>query len=738
MASNIKDIKVNISGDASALKASLKEVNDEVGKTQRELSNVERLLKMDPGNMDLLREKQELLTNSINETKNKLDALKEAKKRADEEGIRNTEQGAKTYNELINQISVTETKLKSLNKTMSEFGSVNASKISAIGNEFKIVGDKIEDAGKKLAPFSAAAGGVIGAGVAYNAQMQKYETAITTLTGSAEKAESIMNQIKQDASSTPFDVSGLTQATQLLLSTGLDAEEARGTILALGDAISATGGGDAELSRMAVNLQQIKNLGKASSIDIKQFANAGIDVYGLLADYLHVSKEEAAQMTISWDDLNGALIAASQEGGKYFGAMEAQSQTFNGAVSNLKDSLGQLVGSLTESLMPIITQVVQKISQLAEWFKNLSPETQSLISTILLLVTALSPVLIIIGKLTTGIGSIMTFAPMIMTAITTIGGFITTTLIPAVSALWTLLMANPIGAAIALIAGIIAAVVALWNNCEWFRNGVMAIFDWFKTAFTAVGEFFGNIFGGMWDKIKAFYDFIKPISEAIYGWIGEKITGALEKFKAYFQAYMDLMVQFIQDPIGTIKEIFAALLPMIYDWALSMVQKLKDGFNKVVEVGRFIVEGIWSGIQKAKDWLLDRIKSFASTITDGIKAFFGIESPSKVMRDEVGKYLAQGIGVGFNKEMTHVISDMTATARQITDAISTELDVNAMPHVKSAITSQNYYTTKSYSNTTEVVKQPSNVTLVMDKKKLGEIMVPVMAERNKVLGVSLS
>ncbi len=738
MASNIKDIKVNISGDASALKASLKGVNDEVGKTQRELSNVERLLKMDPGNMDLLREKQVLLTNSIQDTKTKLEALKEAKKSADEEGIKNTEQGAKTYNELINQIAATEIKLNSLEKTMSNFGSVHAAKIASIGDEFKNVGDKIEDAGKKMAGFSAAAAGVIATGVAYNAQMQKYETAITTLTGSAEEAESIMNQIKQDASTTPFDVSGLTSATQLLLSTGLSAEEARGTILALGDAISATGGGDAELSRMAVNLQQIKNLGKASSIDIKQFANAGIDVYGLLADYLHVSKEEAAQMTISWDDLNGALIAASQEGGKYFGAMEAQSQTFNGAVSNLKDSLGQLVGSLTESLMPIITQVVQKISQLAEWFKNLSPETQSLISTILLLVAALSPVLILIGQLTTGIGSIMTFAPMIMTAITAIGGFITTTLIPAVSTLFTLLMANPIGLIVAAIAGIIAAIVALWNNCEWFRNGVMTVFEWFKSAFTAIGEFFANIFGGIWERIKAFYDFIHPISQAITDWLASKIVGVFDNFKTYFKAYMDLMVAFIQDPIGTIKEIFQTLLPKIYEWALSMVQKVKDGFKKIVEVGKYIVEGIWNGILNAKDWLLNKIKSFASTITDGIKSFFGIESPSKVMRDEVGKYLAQGIGVGFDREMTRVISDMTATARQITDAISTELDVNAMPHVKNAITSQNYYTTKSYSNTTEVVKQPSNVTLVMDKKKLGEIMVPVMAERNKVLGVSLS
>ncbi len=88
--------------------------------------------------------------------------------------------------------------------------------------------------------------------------------------------------------------------------------------------------------------------------------------------------------------------------------------------------------------------------------------------------------------------------------------------------------------------------------------------------------------------------------------------------------------------------------------------------------------------------------------------------------------------------MDHVISDMSAVAHKITDAISTELDINAMPKVKSQITSQNYYTTNSYQNTTEVVRQPSQVTIEMDGKKLGEVMVPVLNERNKVLGANLS
>lgn len=80
-------------------------------------------------------------------------------------------------------------------------------------------------------------------GIKYNAQIQQYQTALTTLTGSAEEANRIIEQIRQDAARTPFDVAGLTQANQLLISTGLSAEESRETILALGDAVSATGRG---------------------------------------------------------------------------------------------------------------------------------------------------------------------------------------------------------------------------------------------------------------------------------------------------------------------------------------------------------------------------------------------------------------------------------------------------------------------------------------------------------------
>nr|DAM34425.1 MAG TPA: tail tape measure protein [Caudoviricetes sp.] len=202
------------------------------------------------------------------------------------------------------------------------------------------VGSAVVDAGKA----------VISTGVDYNSQMEQYTVAFTNMLGSADKAESALNQIKQDAAKTPFDTAGLVKANQYLISTGEDAKSARNIIMALGDAVKATGGGNDELSRMAQNLQQIKNAGKATSADIKQFAYAGIDVYGILADYTGKSTEDVQKMTISYDLLTNALLSASEEGGRYFGAMETQSQTLDGRISTLKDNATQLAGALTEGL----------------------------------------------------------------------------------------------------------------------------------------------------------------------------------------------------------------------------------------------------------------------------------------------------------------------------------------------------------------------------------------------------
>lgn len=205
---------------------------------------------------------------------------------------------------------------------------------------------------------------VVKTGIAYNAEIEKYTTGFTNMLGSAKAAQEVMAAIQEDASRTPFDVASLTQANQLLISAGENAGYSRKVIMALGDAVSATGGGNAELSRMAENLQQIANVGKATAVDIKQFANAGINIYQVLADYTGKSVQDVQNMTISYDLLSEALIAASEEGGRYYNAMDTQSQTINGRVSTLKDNVSQLAGLMTGDLSNGIGMVISNLNDM--------------------------------------------------------------------------------------------------------------------------------------------------------------------------------------------------------------------------------------------------------------------------------------------------------------------------------------------------------------------------------------
>ena len=263
------------------------------------------------------------------------------------------------------QLRATTTALKAANNGMDGFAS-STDKASGKSLAGAIAqGTVMANVFSKLGSAAlSAAEGFISSGIEYNAQIEKYTTGFTNMLGSAEAAQQVMSQIQEDAAKTPFDVESLTKANQYLISAGENASYARSTIMALGDAVSATGGGNDELNRMAQNLQQIANTGKATAVDIKQFAYAGINVYGILADYTGKSTAEVQKMTISYDLLTQALQAASEEGGRYYNSMDTQSQTMNGRVSTLKDNVSQLAGLLTGDLSSGIGVAIGKLNDM--------------------------------------------------------------------------------------------------------------------------------------------------------------------------------------------------------------------------------------------------------------------------------------------------------------------------------------------------------------------------------------
>lgn len=275
-----------------------------------------------------------------------------------------TKEFAQKLKEAQAQLNTTAQGLKTAEGYMNSFGDATSGSSKSLAGAIAQGTIMAGVFSKLYAAALSAAEGFIASGIEYNAQIEKYTTGFTNMLGSAEAAQQVMSQIQEDAAKTPFDVESLTKANQYLISAGENASYARNTIMALGDAVSATGGGNDELNRMSQNLQQIANTGKATTADIKQFAYAGIDVYGILADYTGKSTAEVQKMTISYDLLTQALQAASEEGGRYYNSMDTQSQTMNGRVSTLKDNVKQLAGLLTGDLSSGIGVAIGKLNDM--------------------------------------------------------------------------------------------------------------------------------------------------------------------------------------------------------------------------------------------------------------------------------------------------------------------------------------------------------------------------------------
>lgn len=328
--------------------------------------------------------------------------------------------------------------------------------------------------------FSAIAGKIkeigsqaVTTGVNYNAQVEQYQVALTNMLGSQEKASETLEQIKKDAARTPFDTANLVKANEYLISTGETAENSRKTILALGDAVSAVGGGSDELGRMAQNLQQVKNAGKATAADIKQFAYAGIDVYGILADYTGKSTAEVQKMTVTYDLLTAALQNAAEEGGRYYNSMTAQSETINGKLSTLKDNATQLSGALTANLTTAFGNLVTKANELAVAMKdgfdtggfvgmmNAASETEPKLSAVASAAKFCAEhseaLKIALGTLAAAFITAKGSAMLLSTAQLAINAAMS---------------ANPIGIVIAALGGLAGALGTAYASNETFRNGV--------------------------------------------------------------------------------------------------------------------------------------------------------------------------------------------------------------------------------------------------------------------------
>ncbi len=592
---DIKGIIVEIGGDTSGLQNALKKVNSATSSLSKELRGINSMLKLDPKNTDLLAQKQTVLKNNIKETTKYLDGLKETQQKFINSG---GDLNSANYRALQREIILTENELKQLKVEASNWTQMSKS-LGELGSKMKSLGDSITNVGKKVSVLSGAMAGLFGAGIKYNADIETTTKAFETFIGSAEDATKAIKEIKKQSETSPFDTKELIKANQYLITTGESADDSRKTISALADAIALTGGGNDELNRMASNLQQIRNAGKATSMDIRQFAYAGIDVYGILAETTGKNVDELKKMDITYQDLSKALITASSEGGKYYNGQGQMADTLNGKISRLKKTFQDLLGELSESLMPIVEKVTNKLQGLVSWFKGLDDSQKNLVTKIGLFIVALGPALIIIGKL-------ISFGGIILKGVSVIAGAVGQ-LSAGVGGLSGALAAlsGPIGIAIGAVALLTGAFIALWNKSESFRNSMAEIGRTIvETYNNHIKPAIDNIVSSiqmLWQEIlqpllQYLWDTFSPIIEKIFVAAGKIIADAFEKIGIVIQSITGVLKGLIQFISG----VFSG------DW--------KKAWEGIKTIFGNVFEGL-KGLFKAPiNWIISKLNSFISGI----------------------------------------------------------------------------------------------------------------------------
>lgn len=722
MANKIKGLTISINGETAGLDKALSGVNKKSRDLQKELRDVEKLLRLDPGNTELLEQKQKLLADSIANTKEKLDTLKTSAEQAYKQ-LEKGEISEEQFRALQREVIKTEENLKKLEKQSKEFGSVFSQQLKNAGKDMQEFGSKVSGVGKGLSKGVTTP--IVAIGAASQVAFNEIDTALDTIvtkTGASGEAmddleasfNAVYGNMPVDAQAagdaigevnTQFALTGealekastqvlkfaeingqdvtstTTDAKEAMEAYGLSANDLDGVLDAVTKTAQNTGvATDKIFDSVVKGAPQLKGLGldfAQSSELMGRFEQKGIDgtkVLSYLAkaqvgfakdgktmsegleeltDQIANSSSETEALTLASEHFGtkGAsfMLDAIQRGALDFedfqGAAEsaagAVTSTFEGtldpidntktAMNNLKIVGTEIAKAVQETLAPMLEKVVESLRSFAEWFKNLDPSMKEFIVKAALIAAALGPLLIVAGKIISGIGVIMQILP---------------------------LLAGPVGIVIAIVAALIAIGVLLYKNWDTIKEKIGAAIEAVKGFFDSLGQKVAEV----WDSIKAS---VKNGVDTIKYFFTVIVPGAISTMVAFFASLPGKIWQALLSAITKIREWGTN----ISQWAqtelpgiiLEIVSFFAELPGRLFSIGVDMIKGLWEGIQSMISWLWEKVTGFIDGLVDGIKSKLKIRSPSRVFAD-IGENMAAGIGVGF-------VDQMRAVAQMINDAI---------------------------------------------------------------------
>lgn len=475
---------------------------------------------------------------------------------------------------------------------------------------------------------TAALGAGVVAGVKYNASIESYQTSFEVMTGSAEKAAEVIDKLKKVGAETPFELPDLADTTQLLMNYGFSADEAMDKMMMLGD---ISQGSAEKMSRIATAYGQMSSAGKVSLEDVKQMIEAGFNPLQEISESTGESMaslyDRVSKGTISVDEITASMQRATSEGGKYFQSMEKQSQTFSGLISTLKDNAQQLLGEvvkpisdgLTESLLPA---AISAIEQLTQGFEE----------------NGVAGMIQAAGNIVNGLFTGMTEnAPMLIsTGMELLNQFLLgiATGIPA-------LLTKGFEIVTQLALGILQNLPQLiTQGAEVITNFISGILSSLPSVLQSGADMILNLLHGLVQNAPQIITQAGVMIADFASAIGERLPDILQKG-------IEIIGELLAGIIEEVPNLLASIPGIIADIGSAFLDKDWG------EIGLNIIRGIATGVKNAAGELVDAAVNAAENALNWVKDKLGIHSPSRVFRDQVGKNMALGIGVGFEDNIPY-------------------------------------------------------------------------------------